>query len=271
MVSVREPSPPPLHPPAGGLNGRSAPDERHASRHDVTESATLFSYLRLPLSTTTNRAAVRLLQQEHACRGDHLGWFERLYQAGRDGDNVIPWADRVPNPHLVSWHRQTRCDFRNRRCLIVGCGLGDDSEYLATAGAIVTAFDVAPTAIDSCRDRFPNSSVDYQVRDLLQLPADWHEHFHFVAEIYTLQVLPTHLRQRSLSAIAQCVAPAGTLLVITRGRDDGDHEGDLPWPIAPSELALPAATPLGQTSFEDYLDREDPPVRRFRVRYDRSN
>ena len=220
---------------------------------------------------STDRNAARLLQQEHSCRGDHLGWFEPLYQAERDHDNLIPWADRVPNPHLVSWHHQTRYDFRNRRCLTVGCGLGDDSEYLATSGAMVTAFDVAPTAIRSCRDRFPSSTVDYRVHDLLHLPAGWHERFHFVAEIYTLQVLPPHLRQRALSAVAACVAPGGTLLVITRGRDDGADQGDLPWPIAPSELALPASTLLTQTTFEDYLDREDPPVRRFRVRYDRAN
>ena len=67
--------------------------------------------------------------------------------------------------------------------------------------------------------------------------------------------------------MAACVAPAGTLLLITRGRDD---EGELPWPIAPAELALPASTGLTQVSFEDFLDQEDPPVRRFRVRYVRT-
>lgn len=218
---------------------------------------------------STDRGAVRRLQQEHACRGDHLGWFEPLYQAGRDRDQGIPWADRVPNPHLVSWHRQTRYDFAGRRCLAVGCGLGDDSEYLARAGGIVTAFDVAPTAIDSCRVRFPNSIVDYQVRDLFNLPTRWREQYDFVAEIYTLQVLPAHLRRRALYAAAMCVAPGGTLLVITRGREEGSSEGELPWPIAPSELVLPAAILLDQIGFEDYYDQEDPPVRRFRVRYER--
>lgn len=70
--------------------------------------------------------------------------------------------------------------------------------------------------------------------------------------------------------MAACVAPAGTLLLITRGRDDADDEGELPWPIAPAELALPASTGLTQVSFEDFLDQEDPPVRRFRVRYVRT-
>ena len=57
----------------------------------------------------------------------------------------------------------------------------------------MTAFDVAPTAIDLCRDRL-NSTVDYQVRDLLNLPADWREGFDFVAEIYTLHLQPAARR-----------------------------------------------------------------------------
>ena len=221
--------------------------------------------------STSSRAVVRRLYQQHARRGDHVGWFEMLYQAGRDRDVSIPWADRVPNPHLVGWHRQTRYELSSRTCLTVGCGLGDDAEYLASAGGTVTAFDVASSAIASSCERFPRSTVDYQVRDLFNLPPVWHERFDLVVEIYTLQVLPPHLRGPALQSMVECVAPGGSLLLITRGRDEDGEEGDLPWPIAPSELALPATSNLTQVGFDDFMDEEEPPVRRFRVQYDRTD
>ena len=111
--------------------------------------------------------------------------------------------------------------------------------------------------------------MDYQVYDLFSLPAEWRARYHLVVEVYTLQVLPAHLRGRALRAMAKCVASGGTLLVITRGRDEHAPAGELPWAIAPSELALPADSNLAQVSFDDFVDQEDPPVRRFRVRYDR--
>ena len=191
------------------------------------------------------------------------------YRAGRDRAARIPWADLVPNPHLVGWHREAGYEFSSRTCLVVGCGLGDDAEYVAQAGASVTAFDIAPSAIEGCRKRFPRSRVDYQVRDLFALHSGWRQRFDFVAEIYTLQVLPAHLRGPALDAMARCVAPAGTLLLISRGRDASEDEGELPWPVAPEELS-PADAGLAQVSFEDFFDRESPPVRRFRVRYDRT-
>jgi len=32
--------------------------------------------------------------------GDPAGWFETLYAEARDGQAVVPWDDRQPNPHL---------------------------------------------------------------------------------------------------------------------------------------------------------------------------
>ena len=57
------------------------------------------------------------------------------------------------------------------------------------------------------------------------------------------------------------------MLLISRGRDQKDPEGKMPWPLKKDELALFETNGLKQASFEDYIDSEEPPVRRFRVAF----
>ena len=120
---------------------------------------------------------------------DRLRTFEEIYvQAGRDF-TAIPWAALAPHPALVAW-LDRRPPPAGDPALIVGCGLGDDAEEAARRGYQVTAFDLSPTAIGDCRDRFPGSAVDYQVADLFQLAAGWAARFALAVEIRTLQSLP---------------------------------------------------------------------------------
>jgi hypothetical protein len=90
-----------------------------------------------------------------------------------------------------------------------------------------------------------------------------------VLESYTLQVLPPDLRQVAAQAISDMLAPAGALLVIARGRDTGEDEGAMPWPLTPKELRTLFA-PLELVRFEDFLDEEEPPVRRLRAEFRRN-
>jgi SAM-dependent methyltransferase len=200
--------------------------------------------------------------------GRPLAWFEQVYAAAGSGGTPVPWADRVVNPHLASWARLDPAVMR--RVLVVGCGLGDDAEWLAARGCAVTAFDISPTAVAAARDRFPASPVDYQVADLLKLPAAWAaEPFDLVVEAYTLQVLPPGSAERAAGVAALAGVTGGTLLVIARGRDEGDDPGAMPWPLLAAELAPLAGLGLREVAFDDYLDDEDPPRRRFRVTYAR--
>ena len=121
---------------------------------------------------------------------DETAWFEQLYAAAETGDAQVPWFRGGPNPFLEQWVRERAGDGRGRRALVIGTALGDDAEMLAARGFAVTAFDVAPTAIERARRRFPSSSVEYVVADLLDLPAEWHGAFDLVAEAITVQALP---------------------------------------------------------------------------------
>jgi SAM-dependent methyltransferase len=132
-------------------------------------------------------------------------------------------------------------------------------------GFSVTAFDISTSAINWCRHRFPNSRVSYEVHDAFAPRREWQHAFDLVVEAYTLQVLPPAARPRVMQQIARWVAPGGILLVISRGRGADESEGQMPWPLTRDEVSRFAAVGLVLERFEDYLDHEEPPVRRFRV------
>jgi SAM-dependent methyltransferase len=152
------------------------------------------------------------------------------------------------------------------RVVVVGCGLGDDAEYLASRGAAVTAFDISARAIAWCQERFPNSPVRYVNADLLQLPADLMEAFDLVVECYTVQALPPSLQQAAIAAVATLVAPGGELIIACRGRDATDPPGILPYPLTRRDLD---AVPWQQLHWEDFDDPYQPGTRRFRAHWKR--
>ena len=204
--------------------------------------------------------ARKFLQQDNP-----TGWFEALY-AGANGDEAgIPWANLAPNSNFTTWLERHRLDGHGEPGLVIGCGLGDDAEELARLGLAVTAFDISTTAIDWCRQRFPNSQVDYRVADLFNPPAAWRNRFDFVLEAYTIQALPATIRQRAIEATAQLVAPGGTLLVICLGYDPSDLYEGPPWPLTRAELATFQKLGLQESLFEDYFDQDS--TRRFRITY----
>ena len=217
-----------------------------------------------------DRARARQLAAEYLARGDATGWFEQLYQEAERGQSTVPWADLRPNPNLIEFWRYHPIPASGKIALKIGCGLGDDAEQLAAWGFQTTAFDISPSAIRACRERFTGSRVQYAVADLLNLPREWIGRFDFVLESYTLQVLPPSLREVAIRNVADLAGPGGRLLIIARGRDEPDPEGQMPWPLTRRELDAVAQSGMRQLSFEDYFDEnESPPARRFRALYEK--
>ena len=175
--------------------------------------------------------------QEYIERGDPYGWFNEVYaRAGGDGD-AVPWAHMIARPAFADWLAK-QPDGNDKNALIVACGLGDDAEALAARVYDVTAFDVAPTAIEWSKQRFPNTNVNYLVADLFKPPPEWVRAFDFVLEIFTVQALPIAMRAESAAAVAQFVAPGGTLLNVCLGVDEAEGRGGPPWPFTRSEVDL---------------------------------
>jgi SAM-dependent methyltransferase len=218
-----------------------------------------------------DRARTRELAAEYIRKGDPLGWFEALYQEAKSGDSVIPWADLEPNPRLIEFWKAHPLETAGKRAIVIGSGLGDDAEQLAAWGFTTTGFDISKTAIEATKKRYPETRVEYVVADLFDPPPAWLRAFDFVLEIYTVQALPAELRPKAIEAIAQFVAPGGRLLVIARGREENEPEGQgPPWPLTRAEMDGFRRAGLEEESFEDYAEPEPPWVRRFRALYRRA-
>ncbi len=157
--------------------------------------------------------------------------------------------------------------------LVVGCGLGQDAALLADNQFDVTAFDLSTSAIAWAQRLHPASDeeggIDFQVQNLLDLPVAYRHAFDLVVEIYTLQAMPPELVKQGIAAVASCVAPGGTLVVICRGREDDESAPSLPHPLRQADLAGFTEAGLEVLRFDDFMDGESPPIRRFRVIYTR--
>ncbi|MFB2923783.1 MULTISPECIES: class I SAM-dependent methyltransferase [Aerosakkonema] len=213
------------------------------------------------------RQKARQLAHQFLVQDNPTGWFDVLYASANGDDRAVPWADMTVNPNFADWIERYNIKGEGKKALAIGCGLGDDAEELARLGFDVVAFDISPTAIAWCRQRFPNTKVNYCVADLLASPPSWQSNFDFVFESYTIQSLPQELRAQAIQCISQFVSPGGSLLVICQGRDPEDNVTGPPWPLTKMELKIFENFALKEMSFEDYLQKNQSPVRRFRVHY----
>jgi 2-polyprenyl-3-methyl-5-hydroxy-6-metoxy-1,4-benzoquinol methylase len=181
-------------------------------------------------------------------KGDR--WFAKVYELAGDDAANVPWAALAPNSLLADW--LTRHAVRGKRVLDVGCGLGDNAEAFAAAGAQVCAFDYIERAVAWAKQRFQDSAVDYRVADLFAPPQEWREAFDLVHECYTLQTLGTTMLPAAASALASLVAPEGRLLVISSAREP-DEPQSTPWrPLTRDEIEGLAVDGLSLEELDDF-------------------
>ena len=205
----------------------------------------------------------------HQKRGDPTGWCDKVYRDAQGDYRAVFWADLAPNPYLVSWLEHHPVSDSGPQAVTIGCGVGDDAEVLAAHGYQVTAFDIAPAAIDLCRKRYPDSRVEYLVADLFNHSPDWTHRFDLVYECNTIQILPGEYRLHALNAIANLVTPGGVALVSCRSRQHGEKENEFPLPLDRAEIDGFIRAGLKEEAFQAYDDDQDPPVPHFFACYRR--
>lgn len=196
-------------------------------------------------------------------RDDPLGWFDSIYSDAEGDHNAVFWADLAPSPYLVKWLQNNPIEDKNKKAIAIGCGVGDDAEVMAAYGYEVTAFDIAPTAIDLCKNRYKESNVHYLVADLFEYPEEWIEGYDLVYECNTIQVLPGKYRKQAMDAMVSLMAKGSTLLVSCRSRESGEQEDVIPLPLDKKEIDGFVHSGLKEESFLAYDDDQIPSVPHF--------
>jgi ubiquinone/menaquinone biosynthesis C-methylase UbiE len=166
-------------------------------------------------------------------------WFEPLYaKSGANGEGV-PWANMETHPSFAKWLTENPLEGDGKSALVVGCGMGDDAIELEALGFQVTAFDVSETAIRFCKERFPQSKVEFIQADLLNNQPQWHQKFDFVLEIFTVQALPPKYEKELIQNISNFVSPDGNILVIAEvGAEERSFENGPPWLLTSQHIDM---------------------------------
>lgn len=191
-------------------------------------------------------------------------WFNDLYEEHKDNHENIPWARQAVNPLLETYlHDETQT--HKGKALVIGCGLGDDAHALELAGYEVVAIDVSEVALELASKKFPDSTVAFEVQDVFDMPAKYHEYFDFVFEALTIQSLPVEFRKKMIKAIVETLAPNAKLLLVAHERQD-DFNGP-PWPLTKEEVNLFKIFGLKELAFDIHREESKISNNRFRVLY----
>jgi len=203
--------------------------------------------------------------------------FDAIYRESEGRCASIPWAHSQPCPSLLAWLNAEAPSLvrPGARTAVVGCWLGQDAVVLSERGYDVTAFDICSSAVDHARSLHPQYQDIFCQADVLDMPGRLTGRFDLVVEVHTLQALPPEFRVPLANGMASLLSHHGILVAVARGRDPELDLGSLagpPWEFTPGELTetLSEAGLSAVRSIDDFLDDNDPPVRRLRGIFARS-
>ncbi len=170
--------------------------------------------------------------------------WEGRYQA-----DDTPWNLGRASPHLEALI--VSIAETGLRVLVPGAGHGHDAVAWARAGHVVTALDIAPSAVDAGREVMEAAGVsfDWLLGDLLALPEDFLGAFDLVWEQTCLCALPPERRSDYARAVASVLRPGGMFraLLWEHGKDGGPPwslTGDIARDVLGEHFEIEAVEPV---------------------------
>jgi hypothetical protein len=93
------------------------------------------------------RQQIALLALESQQKGSNTAWFEEVYTRASGDTRQVPWAKLTVHPLLEDWLTRHEIDGTGKTALVIGCGLGDDAETLASQGRSLGVANASPTPL----------------------------------------------------------------------------------------------------------------------------
>jgi len=206
--------------------------------------------------------AYKQMVKEHQEKDEPTSWCDSIYKDAHGDYTKVFWADLESNPYLLQYLKNNKT--KNKKAIVIGCGVGDDAKSLSDAGYNVTAFDISPSAIELCKKRYPKSKINFLVADLFSYPLNWFENYDLVYECNTIQILAGKYRILAREKISSLLNKGGKAVISCRSRLEGKQENDIPKPLDKKEMnAFMYKDNLKELFFTDYYDNQEPAIWHF--------